>query len=124
MDFIDELQKWLLLHQAIKMAENDRVADIIAEIGPEICSSDGSDSGDSEQETEDVLMGDAKRAHVPSWRGPALTSCLAALGTEGLYYGGIDQRAGSGILRSSRRPPPDGTPLSWISDSYSHRLLH
>jgi hypothetical protein len=110
------------LHQAIKMAENDAIADIIAEIGPEICSSDGSDSCDSEEEMEDVLMGNAKRACVPSWQGPALTSCLAALGAEGLYYSGLGRHAGSGILRPSRRPPPDGTPLSWISDSYSHRL--
>jgi hypothetical protein len=112
------------LHQAIKMAENDAIANIIAEIGPEICNSDGSDSGDSEEEMEDVLMGGAQRTYVLSWRGPALTSCLAALGAEGLYCSGLARHAGSGILRLSRRPPPDGTPLSWISDSYSHRLPH
>jgi hypothetical protein len=96
------------------------VARLVAKIGPDICSSDESDLSTN---TEDSVMSEDDQSterlagpRIMPWRGSTITTCLTALRMKGLYYG--RQINHSHVSRSSKRPPPDGTPLAWISDKY------
>jgi hypothetical protein len=100
------------------------VARLVARIGPDLCSSDESDPNtdmdDSTVSNEEGFMAGFVGSGVKSWRGTGVTRCLTALRTNGLYYG----RHASHLhpSRPSKRPPPDGTPLSWIADGYVESL--
>jgi hypothetical protein len=103
------------------MAENSEVATTIATIGPELCSSNESDSDGEVDKGSDSTIGSTERTmgDIASWRGKGVTSCLNVLQANHLY---CSQRNRLGCSHPSKRPPPDGTPLSWISPSYLNNV--
>jgi hypothetical protein len=113
------------------MTEGHKVAGIITEIGPQLCSSDesdvgsekdnvGSEEGDEMELERQPIIGQASRRAIKSWQGPAIKSFLNALRSEGLYYNRSVPLLGRSL--PSKLPPPNKTPRSWISGDYIDSL--
>jgi len=107
------------------MTKGHDVAGIIAEIGPQLCSSDESDfdsevGSEMEVERQPITERASRRAATKSWRGPAIMSFLDILRGEGLYYNRSVPLSGQSL--PSKLPPPDKTPFSWISGKYLDSL--
>jgi hypothetical protein len=101
------------------MTQKTEVAKLVAKIGPDLCSSDESDSNsdtDETMESNNEQLVEKSGSGVKSWRGASIVTCFDALRTKGLYYG--RQVGHSRPSRTSGKPPPDGTPLSWVSEEY------
>lgn len=100
------------------MGKTQEFARLVAKLGPDICSSEDSDVDEDDGDGMQVDSGQSIRASpkttTKSWRGPIITTCVSKLRIAGLYYGKRSTRSNCLLTK----PPPDGTPISWISQDY------
>lgn len=110
-----KIAKWLLLHQVFWMDGSETLAHLVAEIGPSACSSDESDDDDSDTAFTRKVYTTKRVSRSPQWRGTQLATFIDLLRQHRLYppnQRSIPQK------HSFPKRPPNGMPLSWISEAY------
>jgi hypothetical protein len=114
-----------MLQQVFWLSEENALAALIGQIGPDVCSSDEMDDV-AINNTGQKLQNHAapQKSRTTPQRSPEFGAFVNLIQRSGLYYRNQHPLSGHLDDTSAPRPPPDGTPLAWISEEFLMTLMN
>jgi hypothetical protein len=116
-----------MLHQVFWLGEENRMAALIGNMGPGVCSSGESDNDTNNTSRDGRSHASQYKSSKISLRSPEFAAFMNSIQRSGLYYRkkstlSKDPTNSDGI--TGCQPPPDGMPLAWISEEYMVEIMH
>jgi hypothetical protein len=108
------------------ISEENMLAALIGKIGPNVCSSDESDDVDINSTAQEAQNhASHQKPRTTSQRSPEFAAFMNSIQRSGLYYRKKTPRSEHLTIdhNSASQPPPDGTPITWISEEFMMELM-